>query len=510
MAPKNKKTPAHDKDSPFSEIISKFKANPAVFTGTVIILVLVIVSFVLVPALTPGARAGGSVDLTFGYYDKVPISYVPGNYFAQTYEWYSQYYRDSINQDNYFYANANLWYQAFESAAVYTAVLHEVKKSGYTVPVKTVDQEVAKLPQFQENGRFSAALYQSMASNSRLALWRQINDELTQRQYYSDLSGLAKSSAEGTFIAKMASPQRSFDMVFFSVDDFPDYEYMAYADENPGLFRSIHLSRISAGSSEREARQILDSIKNGSSSFEDAARAYSQDSYADRGGDMGIRLIYELEQEIAQADMEKITGLGKGEYSDVIKDGENWAFFRVEEGVRPADVNDEAVMEKIRSHMRSFNRGRMEDWAVAQARDFIADAKAYGFDTALRRQGKEKSSFGPLPINYGDVDLFATLGNYSIPELSNSSTDENFWKAIFSAPVNAFSEPVVQGNNVVVFLPTEQTKADEYTIEAIASTFSVGRSSFVNQSIHTYFLNSDKLDNRFWDTYFRYFMPMGN
>jgi hypothetical protein len=261
MALKNKKKPAQDKDSPFSEIISKFKANPAVFIGTVIVLVLVIVSFVLVPALVPESRAGG-VDLTFGYYDKVPISYVPGNYFAQSYAWYFDRNRDSLNQDNSFFAGANIWYRAFETTAIHTAVLQEVKKSGYTVPVKTVDQEVAGLFQFQENGHFSSALYQSMPSNDRLALWRQINDELAQRLYYSDITGLAESSAEGTFIAKMSSPQRSFDMASFSVDAFPDSECIAYADENPSLFRSIHLSRISVGSGEREAGQILNSIKD--------------------------------------------------------------------------------------------------------------------------------------------------------------------------------------------------------------------------------------------------------
>jgi hypothetical protein len=305
----------------------------------------------------------------------------------------------------------------------------------------------------------------------------------------------------------MSSPQRSFDMVSFSVDAFPDAEYIAYADKHPELFSSIHLSRISVGSSEREARQILNSIKDGRSSFEDAASAYSQDN-ADRGGDMGIRLIYELRQEIAEADLEKITGLGRGELSDVIQVGGRWAFFRVEEELRPTDVYDNAAIEKIRSYMRD-NRGPMEDWAEAQAREFITDANAFGFDTALRRQGKEKRSFGPLSINYGNVNIFATLDYYSIPELSNSSTDDNFWRAIFSTPVNTFSEPLVQGGNVLVFLPTEQTETDEYSIERIASGYSAVRADYIEQSIYAYFLNSDKLDNRFWEIYFRYFMPMG-
>jgi hypothetical protein len=509
MAFKEKKAPSHEKTD--SEMLRRFKSNPFVFIGTFVILIIVIVAFVLVPAIVPEYGRGNTTDLTFGTYDKIPISYVPGNFFAQYYDMVARYRQNSIDPNNYQYAGYQIWREAFEAAAVHTAILHEMKKSGYIPPVKIVDRDVAQLAQFQENGRFSAALYNRLDNNARLALWRQVQDGVIKERFRSDITGLLKSSAEGEFIGNMATPERTFDMVSFSVDSYPDSEYLAFAVEKSDLFRTVHLSKITINASEREARQILASIQNGTITFEDAAKTHSQDSYAEKGGDMGIKLAHELVQEIAEeAVRQKLFTLDKGAYSDVLMIGSAWAFFRAEDTVKPADIDDAATLEKVRSYVRNFERGRMEDWAVAQARDFIALVDENGFEDAAYRRSIEKRHFGPIPLNYGGVDLFTTLGSASIPELAGSSSDENFWKTAFTTPVNTPSEPLVQGGNVLVLFPAEEREAEASSIEGITSTYSSYWLSYMaEQSLSTYFMNSDKLEDRFLETYFRYFMPTG-
>ena len=510
MAKKEKNAPVQEKESSDSDLMRKFKQNPAIFVGTIIVLVLIVVSFVIVPAFVPNS-GGLSGDLTFGYYDKIPISWVPGNVFSQYYDQVYRYYQNAVGSENLQYYEASIWQQAFEAAAVHIAILQEMKKSGYTVPTKTVDRYVAQLPQFQINGRFSAALYRQMSTNSRASLWKQIQEELTRELYFSDTTrSLLVSAGEAKFIGKMASPNRKFEMASFKIDDYPEAEYLSFARENPQLFNTIHLSIISV-TSEKEAKQILASINDGTTSFEDAARAQSQDNYKDRGGDMGIRNIFEIEREITDSEVrEKIYSLGRGELSSVIRHGDNWAFFRIEDDTNPANFEDSAVLEKVRSYMRSFERGRMEDWAIAQAREFISDANSSNFDSALNKINKTKQSFGPLPVNFGNVDLFTSLASFSIPELSNAPTSENFWKVIFSTPVNSFSEPLVQGNNVLVFLPLEETEAEEAGIEGIESSYSSYWANYIaHQSISQFFLNSPKMDNRFYDTYYNTFSPAG-
>ena len=508
MAQKGKKPTTDDNEGLFSEIARKFKANPGLYIGSVVILLLVSVTFLAGDFLFRGG--GGDIDLTFGYYDKVPISWLPGNRFSQYVEQLERQYRGSIDPND-FQATISLWNQAFEMTAVYTAVLQEVKRSNYEVPERIVDREVARMPQFQENGRFSPALYRQMSDTSRLTLWRQVRDELTVIQFYNDLFTLSMPESESNFISGMASDMRTFEMVSFLVDDFPNSEYLAYAVENADLFRTIHLSRIIV-SSEREARRILESIGNETTTFEDAAKAQSQDGFADRGGDMGIRYTFELEREIPNNDIrERIFSLGREELSEIIQLDDSWAFFRVEDELKPADFDDETTMDRVRSYMRNFQRGLMEDWAIKQAEEFIAEVQTEGFDSAARRIGKETHVVGPLPINYGNIELFPSLELFSIPEFSRQelldlSRNTNFWRTVFSAQLNTPSEPLVHGRNVLVFFPTEQVEADEERINEIASMYSSSLNRITEISLQPYFMNSPRMDNRFWETYFRFFL----
>jgi len=490
-----------------SELLHRFKTHPFLFIGTFLVLIIIIVAFVLVPAIVPEAGRRASVDLTFGYYDKVPITYVPGNYFAQYYEMVSRY-RQNQDSENYGYMGYQIWRESYEAAALHTAILQEMKNAGYTTPVKKVDREVAGLPQFQENGRFSSTLYNRMDNNSRLSLWRQVQEEIAEKHFRSDVTGLLKPSAEAEFIGRMEARQRSFKVTVFDVDAYPDEEYEAYAREHSDLFRNVRLSMVTLGSSEREARRVLDSIKNGETTFEDAARAHSKDVYADRGGDMGMKMFHELSVDIPEEETrDLVISLAAGDYSNVIKTEAGWLFFRCEDAAQEADLTDPAVMEKVKAYLRNFERGRMEDWAINKASEFIALANERGFDEALSLQGLRSGSFGPVPVNFGNIELFTTLQAQSVPELSGSAENENFWKVAFSTPVGKPSRWIVQGSSVLVLFPVEEIEAEASRQETIASNFSAYWLDYmIGQSMQQFFLNSPKMEDKFMDVYFRYFV----
>jgi hypothetical protein len=507
MASREKKSPVQEPGGAAAEFVRRFKANPFIFTGTIVILVIVIIAFVLVPAVVPNSELGRSADLTFGSYGKTPITYVPGGYFAQVQRTLEQYQQNSMNDSNAQIMTYQIWRSAFEETVIHTGILQEMNAAGYIPPVKAVDREVAQLPIFQENGRFSAARYETLDDNTRLTLWRQVQESMLEDAYRADITGLLKPGREASFMGNMASPQRSFDMAFFSIDAYPDSEVTAYGEANPDLFRTVHLSKITVNSSEREARQVLNSIQQGTTTFEEAATTQSQDGYAEKGGDMGVKLAHELVTEIPAAeDRETILALEKGAYSGVVKLDAGWAFFRVEEAAAPAGREDPATREKIRAYIREFERGRMEDWAIGKAEEFIAQARDRGFEGALIEQSLEKRHFGPIPVNYGGVDLFTTLSSLSVAELSGASSDENFWKAAFSTPPNTPSAPLVQGSNVLVLFPLEENDAgesDAQNIESLLSSYWLSYNG--EQAIRSYFLTNSKFEDRFFDTFSRYF-----
>jgi hypothetical protein len=500
MASREKKQPDERKDSFKAEFVRQFKTRPFIFIGTIFILVIVIVAFVFVPAIVPEAQGMG--DFIFGYYNKVPIAYVSGNYFYQVLQNLLEQQRSAITESNYQDAYWEIWRAAFAAAVIRQGILDEMKSAGYLAPEDVVDRQIALLPDFQVNGKFSASRYRQMDKTAQMNLWRQIRDNIAEAHYRENLSGIITSTQEGEFIKSMASPRRSFDLAAIPVSSYPDSEIVSFVQSSPSLFRVTRLSRITVTSSEREARQILDSIINETTTFEDAAKE-SKDRYAESGGDMGIKMAYELNSEIGdEAAVNAIISLPKGSLSDIIKVPEGWTFFRAEDDVRPADTGDLAVMEKIRAYIWLYERGRMDDWLLAEASALAGEIKAKGFDTALYDRGIEKRGFGPLPINYGDVYLYPSAYSSGIPELNAAGKDDNFWRAAFSTPILTPSSPLIVGNSVLVLYPTEETEADESEISFLESFYSYLVNQTIDSGLAGYFFSNGKLEERF-DEVFR-------
>ncbi|MDR0644116.1 MAG: peptidylprolyl isomerase [Treponema sp.] len=508
MALKEKKANVKKNDSVTEEFTRRFKTHPGILIGTIVVLIIVIIAFIFVPAIVPSAEMGRNVDLVFGYYGKKPISYVPGGYLSQIYENITRSQQNAGQDINNLFMNYQIWRASFEQTVVHTATLEEMRKAGYEVPDRVVDKEVATLPIFQENGRFSSVKYRQMDGNTRETLWKNIQEEITSSRYIDDITGLRISSKEAPFVRAMASPERSFDMVAFSLSNYPDSEVIAFANANSSLFKSTHLSKI-AMKSEKEAQQILQNIKDGTATFEDSARTQSQDTVtAEKGGDMGVKMSFELRSDIPDEDARSVVlDLTKGSFSNIIKAGEMWTFFRAEEDPKPANVTDAEILRKIRSYVMDFERGGVEDYFIKEAEDFAASSTTNGFDIALAEKSLEKKHFGPIPINFGGEQLLPPLDS-SVSELSDAASNENFWQTAFSTPLNTTSKPFVIGNNVLVLYPLEETPADETNAGYIETAYSSYWLSYtMEQKIRSFFTTNAKLKDNFSDVYFKYLQP---
>jgi hypothetical protein len=350
--------------------------------------------------------------------------------------------------------------------------------------------------------------YQSLDSAARLNLWQRVRDDITRREYESAINGLEVSENEKSFIAAMSAPQRTFDMVSFSIDAYPESEQIAFAEANPALFTVTHLSKITITSGEKEARSVFDSVTGGTTTFEEAARGHSRDQYAERGGDMGTKMAWELLTEVSEtADRDKLTALAAGDYSDIIKVPSGWAFFRAEEAPRAAVMDDDSTKQKVMAYINEYERGRMSDWAEAEARDFLSLVDEYGFSEAANQKEIEKRSFGPLPVNYGSMEIFTSLESFSIAELVPGITDENFWITAFTTPLLVPSQPLALGRNILVLFPVEESGPDESSEGFIESYASYWISLLARQSLRTHFLTSDKFEDGFYQAYRRYVSP---
>lgn len=512
MASKEKKPVIQNEVSGWQEFVRRFKAHPALYTGSILITLFTVIAFVLVPAMAPKANSlaeGGR--LSFGSYDGVPIEFVPGNYFAQQRDYYSEQIRSSGQDQNNQYVAFQVWRAAFESTVVQTAALQEMKRTGYTTPQGLVDKRMASLPVFQENGKFSAARYKAMSEADRMNLRRDLEGQIALERYLEDTLNLRISSQEREFIKSMASPERSFEMVAFPLSSYPDSEVSAFVLSKSDLFKQVHLSKITVTTSEGDAKKVYDTVKNGSVSFEDAAKTHSKDEFADKGGDMGIKYAFELSTDIPDgASREKVLNLNKGNLSELIKGPTGWAFYRAEEEPQTATAIDTALLAKARSYMMSFEKGKIEDYLIAQANEFAEKARTMSFTNAALALSLTKKSFGPISLNYGDIEIFKGLNTQNLTELAGASTNETFWKTAFSTPLQTPSQPIVLGDNIIVLNPVSETKAEDSSTAFIDYYYNYVAGQYSEGTLRNYFLNSKKLKDQFFETFVRTFMATNN
>ncbi|GMO25854.1 MAG: hypothetical protein Ta2F_01260 [Termitinemataceae bacterium] len=508
----NDKNALADHDSGKEELAKRFKQNPFVFIGTLIVLVLVIISFVLVPAIVPEAGGIAQKSLTFGSWNGKPITYAGGSYFASQRDYYTrlyQYYRinnDSRNQEY------EIWQRAFNDTVARTAILETMKRAGYEPPKSLVNKTVAQMPEFQENGRFSTAKYHQFDSAARLSIIQETKDNIISKRYVDDLKGVLSSSKEADFIGRIAKQQRSFKFAAIPYDSYPESEVADYISKNPDDFKLLHLSQISIDTDQKDAQKVLESIRKGDTSFEDAARSQSKDSYAERGGDAGVRSAFEFDSMLnSKDDRLKLSALNAGDISEVYKTYSGWAFFRAEEAPKDTDVSNKETIDKVRYHLLSDERGTVEDYFIERAQELAARTEVAGFDAAAAAMDISISEFGPLPINYGDSTLFTTLSSQGVTVLGDDAAkNENFWRKAFSAKVNKASEPIVlsgsTGDFVAVIYPTEAVTQDESIIDGIKNNFtSFWLEETVNSSLDNAIMNSKKLENNFSQTYINLF-----
>ncbi len=491
--------------------------NPFIYAGTIILLVIVVIAFVFVPSVG-GSLGSGGRGLDFGTYAGKSISYTQGSYFARQVQAVNDALRQQgLSEQNFQFFAYQVWREAFERTVFRTAILDEVVTAGGRVTEARLDAKLAENPAFLEDGKFSARRYRETSMSEKLALRTSLRDDLLSQLYLNEAYALAPSSKEIAFVKDMAKETRSIEYVAFPLSAYPDTELAAYAAAHADLFRRLKLSRVTITSSEADALKVRKQVESGSLSFEDAAKGHSKDAYADKGGALGTIYYFELAGDLAKKeDADKIAALKKGELSPVVKTASgSFAFFRAEGEAASAELENPSVLSDVRSYVLSNEKGRVEDYVIAKAKEF-ALAAASNFGAVGKAAGLEVKSAGPFPLNYGDlsfsiygqnVPLFKRVNEATSSELAYASTSEKFLSAAFGLAPGSVSEPIVLGESVVVLRVKEAGAALDEDLAPISLYYPYFYQQRSDIELRGLFLKSPKLKDNFTNVFFKYFTP---
>ncbi len=484
----------------------KRTAHPFLYAGSVLVLLVIVVTFIGGPAI---ARSGPGGRIVFGSYKGKPIEYFPGNYFSQQKDLAAEQLRQGGENQNVEVQAYKVWRTAFDQTILHTAILLEAERSGLWVSSERVDQALLSSGPYVVNGQFSEARYKATSPSERMTTRQLVRGEIIQEQYLRDsFLHQQASPQEGEFFKKMFAQQRKFSFVRFSFSDYPQSEVAAYARDNRDKFRRMKLSRILVKSSEREAQEIHKKLVEGGS-FEELARAHSKGLYAEKGGDMGWRYFYDLEADFeGPQPVEQVFALGEGELSPVLKSRFGWVIFRADSQPVELDTSDPEALKVVRDYLMKYEKGKVEDYFQARAESFVKRVRETSFTLAGVELGQPTYQTDFFPVNYQGVYVLDPVRSLDQNvSLASAAYSQEFFVQAFSLAPGQVSEPVLLDDQVVVLSLADTRTAPRQELDLMDRFHEY----FVNQSrqqdLQTALLNPDYIVDDFNQTFYQSIFP---
>ncbi len=492
---------------PSEQIEKRHQSHPLVYVFSVIILVIVVVTFVALP-FRPGNFAAGS--LVFGKYNGEDIRFIgnPQNYFARQRDLLQQQIESQQATANPELVTYQVWRGAFERTVVHTAILQDAHRSGLIVTGHRVDEALAKYGPYTVNGKFSVEAYNQASPSDRQANRELYAEDLIQQQYYDDILYDQKVSTNAVdFIKGMASPERDFRYVVFSFAQYPANLVVKFGQAHANLFRTINMSRITVKSSESDTNAIYQKLEENPNLFEEIAKNQSKDSYADKGGEMGWVDFNSLKPDFQNvADLEKLFAMKSGQISPVIKTSFGWVIYRVNQPARQPDFTDPNTVKTVRAYMEQYERGQIEDYLSNLGNEFRDAAAKVGFDAASVRQGLAVHQTNYFPINYGNAFFLPQMKALDNNDaLASGAYNQSFFQELFSLKIGAISKPIILDTNIVVVDPLDERSAPAGEATAIGRYYPYILQQYTQTDLVDHILQSPKFEDNFQQVFLKNF-----
>ena len=476
--------------------------------GAVFILLLSVVTFVWIPS---AGKSIHSATPVFGKWNGKPIEYAQDSFFIRQLQTITEQVRSQgqeVNDFNYF----QIMQAAFNSTAIRLGILDELKTAGYKVSTDAVNKSLIKYYQ-DENGKYSVKLYNETPETTRESRRTVMTEELTAQRFTEDyfgngqgLYGLKTSSKETDMIKSMSSPERSFSYVSFATSGYPETEVVAWGQSNSKLFVKHNLSAIILDT-ETTAKKVASNLAKKPAGFDEAVTTYSTRVGTDATGKITDSFRSDLNKFFTDAkDLDAILALKPNEISPIVKVGKSFAIVRCDAAPTEPDFANPATVAAVTAYMSTNEKGKIEDYFSAQAKDFAELARTKGFDAACKAKNLVKKTTTAFGINYGNANIMMPVPADKNPELAAAVKSENFFKTAFSLQTGAVSDPVILGNNVVVLQVAEEKAADPQILEMVPLYYNYYAANWSQGSLANSFLTSKKLENNFMATYLKYFL----
>lgn len=478
--------------------------------GSVVILIICIVAFVL-PG-TMGSGAQGNMDgIVFGKYDQKKINYT-GAGISDFDQALTNFYNmiqsqaGQIGPEDQIY----LFNYAFNSTVMKYAHQSYVEKAGYQAPKDSITRTIKSYFSDSE-GNFNAEYFNSIPEDQIEELVKSVSDDLTEGRFYRDtfgsdlevlgeneLFGVKHTDKEIAFLKDFSKEKRGFRMAAFNKMDYPTEEKVSFGKKNAAKFNKYEMSVITV-EDESLAKTVLTRLNNSEITFEDAITEYSDKNYSDSDGNLTNAFQYQIEKLLSNPeDLSKIIDLAVDATSSIVKTNTGYSIFKMKAAKIEPDFESDEIISRVSSYINTYETSIIEDYFVTKAKDFSSIASNIDFETACEKANIENIIIPPFPLNYGSISIAQSLDS-SLTGLAGANEDENFLKTAFSLNMNEISEPIILNDHVIILqYYTNEDGREDKDSDLIANQLDTFDEDAYSNSI----MSSPLLENNFQSVYF--------
>ena len=476
------------------------------YIGTIIILVIVAITFLGGPAIRFwDSNSRGKI--IFATYHGKDISYQSGNFFSYAYDAYAdQIGLNSLNDEDVSFRLQLIWRQAYNDTLLRTATIDFAEPRGAYASRSAIDNAIIKLPRFQENDEFSIERYRNTTSQDLYQLSAVIKDDIIFNKVYTSLVDFVSfSNQEKDFFIQMGKDKYSFTIVPFEKKQYPNKELVQYFKTNKKKFQSFTLFSITFKGDKKDIQEYRRQIVDGEKTFEEQARLISTDRFADQGGLQGEIYAYALRNTYNDTIIQKILSLKKDNTSGVLEVSKgNYVLFKMGSEKKYIDIKKKENLTRIRDYIEQNDSSVLTQYLLKKAQEFKQDAQSNGFYRTVLQLSLKSYTLDPFPLNYGNITELGTLHSDNISGIAAGAFQEEFFKVFFSLSPGDVSDPVLIRETYYVALLDSITEDTPSISDNEYRTFV---KKIKQNSYQSFIIKEKYLDNFFQESFDRYIRP---
>lgn len=472
---------------------------------TYVLLVLIAVALIFSMVLPTFGARGSVSSLKFGSYDKIPIEFVPGNYFARQYQNFAQQYKGNSEAELF-----QIWRSAYENSVIYTALNQKAKAAGFKILKEDIDKAIIDSGIYNVDGTFSVELYNQTSVERKKQIQNTVKDELPIRRVLDDTATVLTAPDEIAYLLKFADKARSFEYAVLGASLYPSSLAKEYAYSNVALFSMLDVSIITV-LDEELGENLIEQIKSGKIDFENAAIENSLDYYASEGGAAGLWYYWELQENFDNPDeVNLLFSTNKGEISKLFYlNGGGYGIYKVNSAPFTADFEDEEVLTDVKEYIARYESNLLATYLDGVSEELLEKInRGSSLVETANQMGLESYEVDSTNANIGQASMlkgfnYTDVGGY----LRLLSEDVGAVGELFKADIGSVNGPykTSQGSLVVVKVVSEEP-LDDFTRTYLQNDYPFMAQTINQQDLFQMIFASDKYEDNFLQAFFEYIL----